>query len=82
MRKFNNNFDINGNFNYGPTLNNKIKNILKKSKFYKNKLKKFKNKKINSEIFDKIPFTTKKELLDDQKKHPPFGSNLTLFLGI
>ena len=78
MRKFNNNFDINGNFNYGPTLNNKIKNILKKSKFYKNKLKKFKNKKINSEIFDKIPFTTKKELLDDQKKHPPFGSNLTV----
>ena len=78
MRKFNNNFDINGNFNYGPTLNNKIKNILKKSKFYKNKLKKFKNKKINSEIFDKIPFTTKKELLDDQKKYPPFGSNLTV----
>ena len=78
MRKFNNNFDINGNFNYGPTLNNKIKNILKKSKFYKNKLKKFKNKKINSEIFDKIPFTTKKELLNDQKKHPPFGSNLTV----
>ena len=60
MRKFNNNFDINGNFNYGPTLNNKIKNVLKKSKFYKNKLKKFKNKKINSEIFDKIPFTTKR----------------------
>ena len=78
MRKFNNNFDINGNFNYGPTLSNKIKNVLKKSKFYKNKLKKFKNKKINSEIFDKIPFTTKKELLDDQKKHPPFGSNLTV----
>ncbi len=78
MRKFNNNFDINGNFNYGPTLNNKIKNVLKKSKFYKNKLKKFKNKKINSEIFDKIPFTTKKELLDDQKKYPPFGSNLTV----
>ena len=78
MRKFNNNFDINGNFNYGPTLNNKIKNILKKSKFYKNKLKKFKNKKINSEIFDKIQFTTKKELLNDQKKHPPFGSNLTV----
>ncbi len=78
MRKFNNNFDINGNFNYGPTLNKKIKNVLKKSKFYKNKLKKFKNKKINSEIFDKIPFTTKKELLDDQKKYPPFGSNLTV----
>ena len=78
MRKFNNNFDINGNFNYGPTLSNKIKNVLKKSKFYKNKLKKFKNKKINSEIFDKIPFTTKKELLNDQKKHPPFGSNLTV----
>ncbi len=78
MRKFNNNFDINGNFNYGSTLNKKIKNVLKKSKFYKNKLKKFKNKKINSEIFDKIPFTTKKELLDDQKKYPPFGSNLTV----
>ena len=78
MRKFNNNFDINGNFNYGPVLNYKIKNVLKKSKFYRNKLKNFKNKKINSDIFVKIPFTTKKELLDDQKKFPPFGSNLTV----
>ena len=78
MKKFNNNFDINGNFNYGPILNNKIKNILKKSKFYKKKLKNFKNKKINPEIFNQIPFTTKKELLDDQMKFPPFGSNLTV----
>ena len=28
MRKFNNNFYINGNFNYGPVLNYKIKNVV------------------------------------------------------
>lgn len=25
----------------------------------------------------RVPFTTKRELMDDQERHPPFGSNLT-----
>jgi phenylacetate-CoA ligase len=29
------------------------------------------------EFFDRVPFTTKQELVDDQRAHPPFGSNLT-----
>src|SRR5947199_9517545 len=27
--------------------------------------------------FAELPFTTKQELVDDQAKHPPFGTNLT-----
>src|SRR5689334_12424846 len=27
--------------------------------------------------FDAIPFTTKADLVEDQLKHPPFGTNLT-----
>ena len=34
------------------------------------------------DFFASVPFTTKQELVDDQEKHPPFGTNLTypLFL--
>jgi phenylacetate-CoA ligase len=28
--------------------------------------------------FEKLPFTTKQELREDQKEHPPFGSNLCI----
>src|SRR5436309_13355517 len=28
--------------------------------------------------FDHIPFTTKQQLVEDQTKNPPFGTNLTL----
>jgi phenylacetate-CoA ligase len=30
-----------------------------------------------SEFFDRVPFTFKSELIDDQIAHPPYGSNLT-----
>jgi phenylacetate-CoA ligase len=46
--------------------------------FYRPKLR-----KINSEIESledfarRVPFTTKQELIDDQRRYPPFGSNLT-----
>ncbi|HVR74351.1 MAG TPA: phenylacetate--CoA ligase family protein, partial [Planctomycetota bacterium] len=33
------------------------------------------------DILDGIPFTTKEDLLEDQRLHPPFGSNLTFPLG-
>src|ERR1700689_3081721 len=29
------------------------------------------------EFFERVPFTFKRELIDDQIAHPPFGSNLT-----
>lgn len=29
------------------------------------------------EFVEKMPFTTKQELVDDQQNHPPFGTNLT-----
>jgi phenylacetate-CoA ligase len=30
-----------------------------------------------AEFFERVPFTFKRELIDDQMAHPPFGSNLT-----
>ena len=78
MKKFNNSFDNIGRINYKLFLKNSFKNTIKNSSFYKKKLKKFKNIKFSIKEFEKIPFTTKKELLDDQKKYPPYGSNLTI----
>lgn len=78
MKKFNNSFDNIGRINYKLFLKNSFKNTIKNSSFYKKKLKKFKNIKFSINEFEKIPFTTKKELLDDQKKYPPYGSNLTI----
>ena len=74
---FNNSFDIVGKKNYEILILKSIENILNKSKFYKKKL--IKNKKINNySDFEKIPFTTKKDLLKDQEDNPPFGSNLCI----
>ena len=49
--------------------------VLKRSAFYKMK---FGNVTADELIkkFSLIPFTTKKEILDDQSKYPPYGSNL------
>ena len=37
------------------------------------------HKKVSSlaDYFDRFPFTTKQELVEDQRLHPPFGANLT-----
>ncbi len=78
MKKFNNSFDIVGKKNYGIDLKRSLKSAFKNSKFYKNKLKKYKDIKLNAKEFEKIPFTTKKELLNDQKLNPPFGDNLSV----
>jgi len=78
MKIFNNSFDVVGKKNYELALKKAIKYALKNSDFYKRKLKSFKNMKFNIKEFEKIPFTTKKDLLDDQKKYSPFGSNLSV----
>lgn len=56
-------------------LKKQIEYVIKNSSFYRNKL----NGKDAEEIYSKFPkikFTTKKELLEDEEKNPPFGSNL------
>ncbi len=78
MKKFNNSFDIVGKKNYELALKRSFKSILKRSNYYKKKLKKYKNIKFNAQEFEKIPFTTKKELLNDQKLNSPFGDNLSV----
>lgn len=48
-----------------------INQYISKSLFYKNK---YQNNQVTT--YSDIPFLTKQELLDDQSKNPPFGSNL------
>jgi phenylacetate-CoA ligase len=60
------------------TLGFVLNNIVPDNKFYSNKLSKFDlNKSTLSELLDTIPFTTKAELVEDQQKNPPYGTNLT-----
>src|SRR5262245_10015785 len=40
------------------------------NRFYSDRLK-------HADSFQDIPFTTKQQLVEDQAKHPPFGTNLT-----
>lgn len=58
-----------------------ISNALKTNSFYKNKLNKAGFTSITQlktwEDFTNIPITTRSELMKDQKKSPPFGTNLT-----
>jgi phenylacetate-CoA ligase len=52
--------------------------ILPANAFYRNKLARIDPAIANLEDFSaRFPFTTKQELADDQRAHPPFGSNLT-----
>lgn len=56
-------------------LKKQLKYVSKYSEFYKTKFGNIdSDEMINN--FDKLPFTTKKELLWDQELNPPFGSNL------
>src|SRR5438552_4572656 len=41
-----------------------------RNRFYADRLK-------NAKSFEEIPFTTKQQLVDDQAKNPPYGTNLT-----
>jgi len=49
--------------------------VIDNSEYYKNKLKSVRKIK-TIEDFNKLPFTTKDEILSDQEHYPPFGSNL------
>jgi phenylacetate-CoA ligase len=52
--------------------------ILPGNSFYRTKLAQLDPALASLEDFSaRFPFTTKQELLDDQRKNPPFGSNLT-----
>ena len=53
--------------------------ILPGNSFYRTKLARLDPAIASLEDFSaRFPFTTKQELVDDQRKSPPFGSNLTL----
>jgi phenylacetate-CoA ligase len=52
--------------------------VLESNPFYRRKLLRNGGAHVDSmESFRRLPFTTKKELVDDQLAHPPFGSDLT-----
>lgn len=54
-----------------------IKYIVDNSVFYKSKYSDFiKNKKDFAADFNLLPYTTKREILEDQALNPPYGSNL------
>ena len=79
MKKiFNSSFDNIGKKNYISDLKKALNYSLKHSNFYKKKFSGLKLGKFDFKEFEKIPFTTKKELLEDQKINPPFGSNLSV----
>jgi phenylacetate-CoA ligase len=44
--------------------------LVERNRFYADRLK-------HADRFQDIPFTTKQQLVEDQAKHPPFGTNLT-----
>ncbi len=52
--------------------------ILPANEFYRRKFGDTDLRQIDSlDQFQELPFTTKDELVEDQQKHPPFGTDLT-----
>jgi len=60
---------------YAKKLLFQVKYVFDNSPFYKRKIKNF-NSKDFFKYFQIIPFTGKKEVLEDQNNYPPFGSNI------
>jgi phenylacetate-CoA ligase len=60
-----------------PKLLKQLQYVLDNSAFYKKKFKEFKSANDAVDNFQFLPFTEKKEVIDDQLEHPPFGSNLS-----
>jgi phenylacetate-CoA ligase len=56
-----------------------LETVLAGNKFYKAKLKNagIKAADVANTPFESLPFTTKQELVDDQGRHPPYGTNLS-----
>ncbi|MDD5242400.1 MAG: hypothetical protein PHU49_00140 [Syntrophorhabdaceae bacterium] len=61
-----------------PLLLKQLEYVFKKSPFYKKKLQTFKSAKEAFNHFKLLPFTEKKEIIDDQIEFPPLGSNLSV----
>ena len=73
LKKFS---DSNGLNNNAKKLKSQLKYVIKNSPFYKKKIVKHDKILHKNFNFEKLPFTTKQELLNDQKQFPPYGSNL------
>lgn len=56
-------------------LNRLLHFVLNHNEFYKEKLAGLKLPLQSLEEMKKLPFTMKKELVDDQNNHPPYGKN-------
>ena len=55
-----------------------LETILPANEFYRQKFARAGLEQIDAlELFRNLPFTTKTELVEDQRQHPPFGSDLT-----
>jgi phenylacetate-CoA ligase len=64
------------------SLNDLLGAILPRNRFYQAKLTGvYPEVDSLADFSERFPFTTKRELIDDQLAHPPFGSNLTFPLG-
>jgi phenylacetate-CoA ligase len=59
------------------TLRSLLKAIVPANAFYTAKLRDCDEIRTLEDFTRVVPFTTKSELIEDQKAHPPFGSNLT-----
>ena len=73
LKKFS---DSNGLNNNAQKLKSQLKYVIENSSFYKKKIVKHDKILHKNFNFEKLPFTTKQELLNDQKQFPPYGSNL------
>jgi len=58
-------------------LNQKLIFLLQQNKFYQDKLQNIKLPISSIEDLKMLPFTSKQELVEDQKKFPPYGRNHT-----
>ena len=54
-----------------------VKTILEGNAFYREKWRGIPENRLAYDHLEDLPFTVKGELLADQQKHPPFGSNLS-----
>ncbi|MEE8434606.1 MAG: hypothetical protein V3S64_07445, partial [bacterium] len=57
-----------------------LKTILEGNAFYREKWSGIPENRLNYDHLEALPFTTKGELLDDQRNNPPFGTNLSFDL--
>lgn len=60
-------------------INKQLRYVLQHSAFYQNKFRDYLDTRADPALrFKELPFTTKSELLCDQRANPPYGSNLCI----